>query len=277
MIKNKLDFIKIYDGHSETIGANQYWFNQKFAALSGCGPTTASEILAYLTQRYPEATQGLYPHGNERFDRRTFVQFMQEVREYVKPTMMGLTDIDFYTDQTIRFAGSRDVQLEARQIDPELDASDALNSVAETIDGGLPLAMLILTNPNPDIREYTWHWMTIIGYDKSNGTVTIATHGKTHVLNFLNAWVNSAYVYILICADDTLYTGWTTDVERRVAEHNTGKKGSRYTRARRPVRLAYTEICTDSVAAMQREAQIKKLSRGQKLELIEASKTAGIK
>ncbi len=77
-----------------------------------------------------------------------------------------------------------------------------------------------------------------------------------------------AYVYILICADQTLYTGWTVDLERRLSEHNGGKKGSRYTRARRPVRLAYSEVLADSVSAMRREAQIKKLSRTQKLELI---------
>ncbi|MEX1307158.1 MAG: GIY-YIG nuclease family protein [Eubacteriales bacterium] len=77
-----------------------------------------------------------------------------------------------------------------------------------------------------------------------------------------------AFVYILQCADDTLYTGWTTDIERRILEHNTSKKGSRYTRARRPVRLVYTESIADNIAAMQREAQIKKLSRMQKLQLI---------
>ena len=77
-----------------------------------------------------------------------------------------------------------------------------------------------------------------------------------------------AFVYILKCADGTLYTGWTTDIERRVLEHNAGKKGSRYTRVRRPVQLVYSETTEDNIAAMRREAQIKKLSREQKLLLI---------
>ena len=77
-----------------------------------------------------------------------------------------------------------------------------------------------------------------------------------------------SFVYIVMCTDGTLYTGWTTDIERRVLEHNQGKKGSRYTRAKRPVRLVYSEAFENRIAAMQREAQIKKLSRAQKLKLI---------
>lgn len=76
-------------------------------------------------------------------------------------------------------------------------------------------------------------------------------------------------VYILRCADDSLYTGITIDVERRLYEHNNDNlKGARYTRARRPVKLIYQENCEDRSAASQREYQIKKLSRQQKLALI---------
>jgi putative endonuclease len=76
------------------------------------------------------------------------------------------------------------------------------------------------------------------------------------------------FVYILRCADGTLYTGWTTDVERRVAQHNAGR-GARYTRARRPVTLAYREEVPDRSAAMRREWAIKKLDRERKERLVE--------
>jgi putative endonuclease len=69
------------------------------------------------------------------------------------------------------------------------------------------------------------------------------------------------------CADETLYTGWTTDVERRVKEHNAGR-GARYTRARGPVRLVYVEPQPSRRAAMKRELQIKRMRRTQKLKLI---------
>lgn len=77
------------------------------------------------------------------------------------------------------------------------------------------------------------------------------------------------YVYLLECADRTLYTGITTDLQRREHEHNEGKiKGARYTRARRPVRVIYSEQASNRSEASQREAQIKKLTRKQKQQLI---------
>ena len=77
------------------------------------------------------------------------------------------------------------------------------------------------------------------------------------------------YVYILRCADDTLYTGWTTDIEKRVATHNAGK-GAKYTRARLPVELVYTEVFEDKIEAQKREYAIKQLSRVEKEALIES-------
>ena len=75
------------------------------------------------------------------------------------------------------------------------------------------------------------------------------------------------HVYLVRCTDGTLYTGVTTDVARRVAQHNAGT-ASRYTRSRRPVVLAYQKRVGDRGAALRREIAIKKLSREEKEELI---------
>ena len=76
------------------------------------------------------------------------------------------------------------------------------------------------------------------------------------------------YTYILKCADGTYYTGWTNDITKRLANHNNGK-ASKYTRARRPVKLAYLEEFETKEDAMKREVAIKKLTKIQKLKLIE--------
>ena len=76
------------------------------------------------------------------------------------------------------------------------------------------------------------------------------------------------YLYILECADKTLYTGIATDVERRVMEHNGDKLGAKYTSARRPVKLVYSQKCNDRSTATKEEIRIKKLSRSAKLKLI---------
>ena len=80
----------------------------------------------------------------------------------------------------------------------------------------------------------------------------------------------TCYCYILECADGTYYTGWTTDPERRVKQHNKGI-GARYTKTRRPVRLVYLEEQPDKVTALKRELAIKKLKRVQKSKLVEES------
>jgi putative endonuclease len=79
-----------------------------------------------------------------------------------------------------------------------------------------------------------------------------------------------AYVYLLRCADDSLYCGWTTDLERRLRAHRSGS-ASRYTRSRRPVELAAVISVADRSAALREEARIKRLPRAVKLQLIEAS------
>ena len=76
------------------------------------------------------------------------------------------------------------------------------------------------------------------------------------------------WVYVLRCADDTLYTGYTTDVERRVAEHDAGE-GARYTRGRTPVDLVHAEPFESRSAAMSREHEVKALSRAEKERLVE--------
>lgn len=80
--------------------------------------------------------------------------------------------------------------------------------------------------------------------------------------------VMSWWVYVLRCADDSLYTGITNDKARRLEQHNSGK-ASKYTRVRTPVDMVYSETAKDRSEATKREIAIKKLSRAQKLKLIE--------
>ncbi len=82
--------------------------------------------------------------------------------------------------------------------------------------------------------------------------------------------MTAAWVYMLRCADGSLYTGWSTDVQRRLARHHEGK-ASRYTASRRPVELALAVPMADRTAARREEARIKQLDRAAKLEMIAAS------
>lgn len=85
----------------------------------------------------------------------------------------------------------------------------------------------------------------------------------------------AAYVYILRCRDGSLYTGWTDDLERRLAAHTAGK-ASKYTRSRLPVQLAAWFALADASAARSLEVRFKRLTRREKLEAMAARKAFGI-
>ncbi len=89
----------------------------------------------------------------------------------------------------------------------------------------------------------------------------------THRNNKLNSrW----YVYIVRCDDGTLYTGITTNLEERVAQHNSEKGGAKYTRSRKPVNLIYSELADSRSMAAKREYAIKKMPKEKKVELTKA-------
>lgn len=90
-------------------------------------------------------------------------------------------------------------------------------------------------------------------------------------MNSPAAW----FVYILRCRDGSLYTGITTDLARRLAEHNAGRAGARYTRSRRPVTLAYAEPAVSRSAAARREFELKQLPPAAKRALIARSAPHG--
>ena len=81
------------------------------------------------------------------------------------------------------------------------------------------------------------------------------------------------HTYILECSDRTLYTGWTTDIEKRVITHNTLKTGAKYTSMRRPVKLVYSESFETRSEAMKRECVVKKMTRKEKQILLKTYTT----
>jgi len=85
--------------------------------------------------------------------------------------------------------------------------------------------------------------------------------------------MDDPYVYLLRCRDGSLYCGWTSDVERRLAAHRAGR-ASRYTASRLPVELAFARAMTDRSAARREEARIKRLTRAEKLALVAAAAPA---
>ncbi len=140
--------------------------------------------------------------------------------------------------------------------------------------------VLIFCLQRPDVISYgdliiRRGMMNLYGYDSLDKS-TFEQHRLAYspyaTIASLYLWAAGSesqkyYVYILRCADDSLYTGWTNDIENRVLTHNSGK-GAKYTKARLPATLVYTEELPTKSAALKREYSIKKLTKKQKLALI---------
>jgi len=85
----------------------------------------------------------------------------------------------------------------------------------------------------------------------------------------------SYFIYIVKCNDNTLYTGITKDLDRRIYEHNNSSKGAKYTKSRRPVKIVYTEKAINRSIASKREYEIKQLKKVDKLNLIDSENISG--
>ncbi len=94
---------------------------------------------------------------------------------------------------------------------------------------------------------------------------------KSGILFYISFMDKDFYVYILLTENNTLYCGYTDDVQRRFELHKSGK-GAKYTRANKPVKIVYSKLCADKIEAQKEERRIKKLSRLKKLELINQNK-----
>ena len=188
MIK-KLDteLIHICEGDTRHYGASQYWFRKKIHGLSGCGPATAALILRYMAEAFSETCGALYEHEIPA-TKEDFTGFMQDVREFVKPGMGGLTDHKFFASSTIAFAQTRGVKLKMQNVSTSLSEGVAFGFIERAIGERYMPALLILRNPSKALGDFTWHWMGITGYDKEKKTIFISTYGEEYELDFEEVW-----------------------------------------------------------------------------------------
>ena len=181
----QLELSCILDEDQKHFGGDQHWYKAKWHSLSGCGPTVAATILAHIAENTPSC-RTLYRYDFP-LQKEDFVRHMEQVREYVKPGMKGLTSKTFFACETRRFAADRGVILKTHILNKSFSANEAYDRIKQSIDGGYPLALLILKNPAPELEEFTWHWMIIIGY-KENMQIVMTTWGKIFDLDFEKVW-----------------------------------------------------------------------------------------
>ncbi|MBN2879970.1 MAG: hypothetical protein JXN65_10140 [Clostridia bacterium] len=183
---NEIKGIEIYDGDEVFYGADQHWFKKKLSAISGCGPTTAAMALAYLAEK-EKMCRCIYKYSVP-FQKDEFLDFMEEVRLDIKPNFGPMTDPEDFCRKCADYAKLRGVKISYGIAEKQLEAKEVFEKIAQLIDDGVLPSLLILRNPHKEINEYTWHWMTVTGYNRSTMEISVATYGKKHKMDFNKAW-----------------------------------------------------------------------------------------
>ena len=186
MNTHEITGIEIFDGGTCFYGADQHWFKKKLSAISGCGPTTSSMALAYISQQ-SKTCRCIYPYSYP-FKKDEFLMFMEDVRLQIKPNFGPMTDPDDFCRKCVDYAKYRGVKIGYEVMEKSLGADEVFDKICELLNDGIMPSLLILRNPHKEINEYTWHWMTVTGCIKDTMEIVIATFGKKHRMDFSKAW-----------------------------------------------------------------------------------------
>lgn len=205
------NLIRIADGKTEYYGADQEWLRTGWERLSGCGPTTAALMMMYMAAAFPACCAALYPYALPAC-RDEFAAYMQEVREYVKPGMMGLTDPKEFARDALEFAETRGGGFIAQQIRSQFSAGVAFGFFKQALRHGYLPALLILRNPSPELKDFTWHWMAVTGCDDETRTLTVSSYGQKFEIAFDRAWIQKKPYY---AAGVYFYPTQMPDVEHK--------------------------------------------------------------
>ncbi|WP_163192285.1 hypothetical protein [Clostridium thermarum] len=184
----------IYDEDKISYGGNQYWFPKKFHQLSGCGPIAAANITAYLAINFDDKYMPLYPYkGN--INKKEFLLHMIEVRKYVVPGWRGLTSVHKFADNTLAYASEKGISLVPHILeDDTVNIMEAVQFISQALEQRLPVAILVLTHPIKELKEYVWHWMTIthlkLNPADNKFYITTSSYGERREVNFDLLWNN---------------------------------------------------------------------------------------
>lgn len=168
------ELIEIIDDDSgiKTFGPDQIWYKKNWCQKSGCGPTAASLLLAYLSITR-HSLQALYPAG--RMVRKDFAELMETMFTYVTPGIMGLNRLEPFVDGVLKYAGERGVALEPHVMQVngiEVGRRDPFagpaSFVAQGLEADCPIALLVLAT-GQESRLQNWHWITITQAEISEG------------------------------------------------------------------------------------------------------------
>jgi hypothetical protein len=163
-------------GTEETAyGGSQDWFYKKMQRDAGCASVSAANIAAcYDIGIRPDRVRG----EDRIYVIDTYMKLMEEMYGYMTPGPMGFPDTQKYQYRFLRFAAEHGRRFRSRELKGWKKDAEALQFIREALTENNPVAILVLTHRAPEMRDNTWHWMTISGYDDEKGMLILSNYGK---------------------------------------------------------------------------------------------------
>lgn len=196
--KNKITLAKpdVFKIRKENIlydGPNQIWYSKKFQRMAGCGPTSCSNIVWYLSQT-KEKYKNLCNYDGTTYD--GFLKLMEDMWQYVTPGFMGVRNVKIFEKGVVKYGKDKGISLSCQTFKvpekkylKETDIEAAFDFIEQALKEDLPVAFLNLSNGHLTNLE-SWHWVTIVELDRENGSVSVLDQSRIEKIN-LKLWMST--------------------------------------------------------------------------------------
>jgi hypothetical protein len=181
----ELPYFQIGDSY----GGNQSWFRDPMMHLGGCAAATACDVCIYMAAYVNKLH--LYPHDIKNLNRKNYVAFSKTMKPYLKPRFRGIDTLKLFIDgfqNYLKTIGEEGIQLEG--FSGNSSEQEAAIEIKRQIDYARPIPFLLLRHENNKLKNFTWHWFLIVGYEEINSElyVKFATYGAYHWLPLHELW-----------------------------------------------------------------------------------------
>lgn len=170
-------------------GGNQDWFRDPFMRMGGCAAATACDSCINLALY--KGKEYLYPYDVHKLGKEDYIQFSIKMKPYLRPRLEGIKTLDIYIDGLQKYLkdnGER--ELKATGLSGELSVEKAVTAIRSQIDKEMPVPFLLLKHKNPNMKDFTWHWFLLVGYEEYEKEfyVKTATYGNFHWFSLHELW-----------------------------------------------------------------------------------------
>ena len=160
MSKTELPYFNIGDSY----GGNQSWFIDPWMHIGGCGALTMCDFLLYMACF--KGRKECYPYDTDDLKRRDYRRFGMSMKPYLRPRESGIKDIDTFIEGARIYLEDTEIEgITIEGFDGNRNYGEAEKAIIESIDSGMPVAMLMLRHQNKEFSFFEWHWFLIVGYD----------------------------------------------------------------------------------------------------------------